>query len=88
MILVELLLPGFNNFTGKQLAVNYQSAGLYISLITIILFCGLLAGSYPAFVSVLFKATGNNEGCYSKKSREHAIQKSSGYFSVFIVGPA
>ena len=29
MILVELLLPGFNNFTGKQLAVNYQSAGLY-----------------------------------------------------------
>jgi ABC-type antimicrobial peptide transport system permease subunit len=48
MIFVELLLPGFNNFTGKQMAVNYQSAGLYIGLIIIILFCGLLAGSYPA----------------------------------------
>jgi len=48
MIIVELLLPGFNNFTSKQLAVNYQSAGLYIGLITIVLFCGLLAGSYPA----------------------------------------
>ena len=49
MIFVELLLPGFNNLIGKQLSVNYQSAGLYIGLITIVLFCGLLAGSYPAF---------------------------------------
>jgi ABC-type antimicrobial peptide transport system permease subunit len=49
MVFVELLLPGFNDFTGKQLAVDYQSAGFYIGLITIVLFCGLLAGSYPAF---------------------------------------
>jgi putative ABC transport system permease protein len=48
MIFVELLLPSFNNFNGKLVAVNYQSAGLYIGLISIILFCGLLAGSYPA----------------------------------------
>jgi putative ABC transport system permease protein len=48
MIMVELLLPGFNNLTGKQLDVNYHSAGLYIGLTTVILFCGLLAGSYPA----------------------------------------
>jgi ABC-type antimicrobial peptide transport system permease subunit len=49
MIMVELFLPGYNNLTGKHLHVNYQSAGLYIGLITIVLFCGLLAGSYPAF---------------------------------------
>jgi putative ABC transport system permease protein len=49
MILVELLLPGFNSLIGTQLSVNYQSAGLYIGLITVVLFCGLLAGSYPAF---------------------------------------
>jgi ABC-type antimicrobial peptide transport system permease subunit len=49
MILVELLLPGYNNLIGKQLDINYQSAGLYIGLITVVLFCGLLAGSYPAF---------------------------------------
>jgi putative ABC transport system permease protein len=49
MIFVELLLPGFNNLIGKQMSVNYQSAGLYIGLISVILFCGLLAGSYPAF---------------------------------------
>ncbi len=49
MIFVELLLPGFNNLFGKQLTVNYQSVGLYMGLITVVLFCGLLAGSYPAF---------------------------------------
>ncbi len=49
MILVELLLPGFSNFTGKQLIVNYHSAGIYLGLITMVLFCGLLAGGYPAF---------------------------------------
>jgi putative ABC transport system permease protein len=49
MILVELLLPGFNNLIGTQLNVDYGSANLYIGLITIVLFCGLFAGGYPAF---------------------------------------
>jgi|WetSurMetagenome_2_1015567.scaffolds.fasta_scaffold01655_3 putative ABC transport system permease protein len=66
MIIVELMLPVFNNLIqnyqssdllmmnfndhiGKQIDVNYHSVGLYISLITVVLFCGLLAGSYPAF---------------------------------------
>lgn len=48
MILVELLLPGFNNLIGKQLDINYQSPHLYAGLIAVILFCGILAGSYPA----------------------------------------
>ncbi len=86
MILVELLLPDFNNLirnyqsgdllmmnfndhTGKQVDVNYHSAGLYVGLITIILFCGLLAGSYPALylsslkpVSLIANTTGNIYG--------------------------
>jgi putative ABC transport system permease protein len=48
MILVVLLLPGYNSLIGKQLDINFDSAGLYIGLIFIVLFCGLLAGSYPA----------------------------------------
>jgi ABC-type antimicrobial peptide transport system permease subunit len=48
MILVELFLHGFNNLTGKQLFVDYQNAGLYFWLITVVLVCTLLAGSYPA----------------------------------------
>jgi ABC-type antimicrobial peptide transport system permease subunit len=49
MIFVELLLPAFNNLSGKQLSVNYHSAGLYLGLITVILFCGFLSGAFPAF---------------------------------------
>jgi ABC-type antimicrobial peptide transport system permease subunit len=49
MILVELLLPGYNTLIDRKLFVDYHRAGLYIGLITIVLFCGLLAGSYPSF---------------------------------------
>jgi putative ABC transport system permease protein len=48
MILVELFLHGFNNLTGKQLVVDYQNGGLYFWLITVVLVCTLMAGSYPA----------------------------------------
>ena len=66
MIIVELVLPGFNNLTGKQLSVNYQSAGLYIGLITIVLFCGLLAGSYPAFYLSSLKPLDTMKGIINK----------------------
>ena len=66
MIFVELLLPGFNNLTGKQLDVNYQSAGLYIGLIIIILFCGLLAGSYPALYLSSLKPLDTMKGIINK----------------------
>jgi putative ABC transport system permease protein len=49
LFFVELMLPGLNILIGKQLSVNYQSAGLYFGLITVVVFCSLLAGSYPAF---------------------------------------
>ncbi len=55
MIFVELLLPGYNNLTGKQLDINHQGAGLYIGLITIVLFIGLVSGAYPAFFLSSFK---------------------------------
>lgn len=48
MIIVELFLPAFNTAMFVNLKINYQSAGLYIVLITVILFCGLVAGGYPA----------------------------------------
>jgi putative ABC transport system permease protein len=48
MILVELLLPGFNILMHAKLEVNYLSTGLYVGLFIVVLFCGLLAGSYPA----------------------------------------
>ena len=48
IILVELLLPGFNNLTSKHLFVNYGDPHLYIWLVSIVLICSILAGAYPA----------------------------------------
>lgn len=66
MILVELLLPGFNNLTAKNLKVNYNSAGLYLGLICIILFSGLLAGSYPALYLSSLKPLDTIKGIFTK----------------------
>jgi len=66
MILVELLLPGFNNLIGKQLDINYQSANLYIGLIAVILFCGMLAGSYPALFLSSLKPLDTIKGLINK----------------------
>jgi len=66
MIIVELLLPGYNTLTGKQLDVNYRSPGLYIGLITVILFCGLLAGSYPALYLSSLKPLDTMKGIINK----------------------
>jgi ABC-type antimicrobial peptide transport system permease subunit len=66
MIFVELLLPGFNGLIGKQLSVNYHSSGLYIGLITVVLFCGLLAGSYPALYLSSLKPVDTIKGVINK----------------------
>jgi putative ABC transport system permease protein len=66
MILVELLLPGFNNLIGKQLDINYQSTHLYIGLIAVILFCGILAGSYPALYLSSLKPLNTIKGLINK----------------------
>jgi ABC-type antimicrobial peptide transport system permease subunit len=66
MILVELLLPGFNNLIGKQLDINYQSTHLYIGLIAVILFCGILAGSYPALYLSSLKPMNTIKGLINK----------------------
>ncbi|MDN5200998.1 ABC transporter permease [Fulvivirgaceae bacterium BMA10] len=47
LLIVQFLLPQFNQITGKQLALGLDSS-LLLSLCCITLVTGLLAGSYPA----------------------------------------
>jgi predicted lysophospholipase L1 biosynthesis ABC-type transport system permease subunit len=47
LLLVGLLLPGFNGITGKALSFTF-SPDVVLSILTITVFTGLLAGSYPA----------------------------------------
>jgi putative ABC transport system permease protein len=47
ILLVDLLLPQFNMITGKNLFIAFDGEFLF-SLLAIVLFTGLISGSYPA----------------------------------------
>lgn len=54
LLLVVLLLPTFNAFTGKQISSPLTKGTFWASLLSVLFFTGLLAGSYPAlFLSSL-----------------------------------
>jgi len=48
IVLIAILLPAFNQVTGKTLDLHF-SANLVIAITSITLLTGLVAGSYPAF---------------------------------------
>jgi len=50
MLLVELVLPSFNSFTGKEVNVDYSNIPFLLGIIAIIGFTGILSGSYPALL--------------------------------------
>jgi putative ABC transport system permease protein len=54
LLIVHLLLPWFNQLTGKQIIIDYLQPSILGSLIGVTLFTGLVAGSYPSiFLSSL-----------------------------------
>ena len=50
MLLVELVLPSFNSFTGKEVNVDYTNISFLFGIVAIIGFTGILSGSYPALL--------------------------------------
>lgn len=51
VVMVELILPSFNTFTGKELDLSLlNNLPLLMLLLGIMLLTGFLSGSYPAFV--------------------------------------
>ncbi len=56
LTMVELILPSFNLFTGKDLEIGYLNHWYAIpSLIALTLVIGILSGSYPAFYLSSFR---------------------------------
>lgn len=54
LLLVRLLLPAFNQLTGKQVGLSF-TPGFIVALTGITLVTGILAGSYPAWYLSGFK---------------------------------
>ena len=73
LILVELLLPMFNSFTGKSLALSTSSS--ILALTGIALFVGFLSGSYPAFVLSAFQPVEVLKGSLKISPRGNGLRK-------------
>ncbi|MCB9219972.1 MAG: ABC transporter permease [Ignavibacteriales bacterium] len=57
--LIELTLPYFNQLVQKNITIQYfQNPLVLVIIISILIFIGLLAGSYPAFVLSAFNPAG------------------------------
>jgi putative ABC transport system permease protein len=70
LVLVELALPEFNALTGKRLALDLsQNAPLVFVLLAVILFAGIVAGSYPALFLSKLQAESVLKGSYAPGRR-------------------
>ncbi len=55
LVLAAVLLPLFNELSGKALQIDFGDAGLLAGLVGFAVLVGLLAGSYPAFFLASFR---------------------------------
>lgn len=55
LFLARLALPAMNYYTGKNLTFDFANWRIWASLVGMVLFTGLVAGSYPAFFLSSFK---------------------------------
>ena len=64
--IVLLALPSFNTLIGKDLILDLSNAWFWTAFLTIILFTGILAGSYPALYLSSFKPSSVLKGTFKK----------------------
>ena len=70
LVLIELTLPMFNNFTGKDLGFHlFKSYHIIPLLIGFVLLSGILSGSYPAFYLSSFQPIHSLRGMFKQKSK-------------------
>lgn len=72
--LIILLLPAFNTVTGKTLTLNFNGT-LILSVISITLLTGIIAGSYPAFYISSFKPAAVLKGKLKTSIGELLVRK-------------
>lgn len=56
ILMAQLLLPFYNDLVQKKLVIDYTSSQFWLFAVGMVLFTGLLAGSYPAFYLSSFQA--------------------------------
>lgn len=75
ILLVILSLPLFNNLVQRQLNLNpIQNPYLFLGIIVLALFVGLLAGSYPAIRISSFKPASVLRGVFTRSPRGSSLR--------------
>jgi ABC-type antimicrobial peptide transport system permease subunit len=76
LLLVQVLLPAFNNLAGKSLSlVHTNNPALILSLLGVALFTGLLAGSYPSIFMASFQPSRILKGSFKGGSKSSKFRK-------------
>jgi len=89
VILVKLLLPAFRVFIDRKLeAVFIHDGTLILTLTGLILFIGLVSGSYPALVLSSFKPTAMLKGTGVPTLRSSSLFRNSLVVSQFVISAA
>ena len=89
IVLVELSLPFYNALVNKSLYINYASITSWSFAITLIVFTGLVAGSYPAFYLSSFKPAkilkGNTQATKKGTAPRQILVTLQNAFSILLI---
>ncbi len=76
LLLIETVLPEFNNFTGKEFALSHLVNGpMLLAFPALTLLVGILAGLYPAFLLSNFRPASVLKGQASAGKKRVAIRE-------------
>lgn len=75
-IVVNLLIPAFNNFTNKQVSLGFSTdVRIWLYSIGFVIFIGLLSGSYPALLLSRFKPVLLLKGLKLQSKNDFSLRK-------------
>jgi ABC-type antimicrobial peptide transport system permease subunit len=75
LLIVGLLLPYFNELTGKQISLPLDNPTFFLALLGITLLTGIVAGSYPAFFLSAFNSIQVLKGVFNRGSQGAGLRK-------------
>ncbi len=75
LLFVALILPYFNELTGKQISLPLGNPVFLLALLGITLLTGIVAGSYPAFFLSAFNSIQVLKGVFNRGSQGAGLRK-------------
>ncbi|MTI22354.1 ABC transporter permease [Fulvivirga sp. RKSG066] len=83
--LVFLVLPYFNEFIGKQLSLDFIGNNfIFLLMVGVVLFVGLVAGSYPALFLSKFQAASVLKGAHKSTGQKFNLRSALVVLQFFI----